>query len=424
MRGMGNALAWPKRWFELGPVENRRLLSMEGLRGVAVLLVFGVHYAALFQVWADPDPTTSAAAAAMRQVGHAGVDLFFVLSGYLIYGAAIRGRVGYVPFMRRRIRRIYPTFLLVFVVYLALSLAAPSLSRLPTEPGSLIAYLAANLLLLPGLFPIEPLITVAWSLSFEFAYYLTLPLIVAAAGLRSRTAYQRMAFFTALLVLYLASCLVVPVLPARLAMFVGGIIMYDVLGLARSRSDTGAASRPVLVAPVVVGCAVLVVIGSWIGASPDPTVKISPASDVIRVACLVVAFGVLSGLAFLPGSAIGRPLSWAPLRWLGNMSYSFYLIHGLVTNVLARILTAKLPQGGSVLLFWGFLPVSLAVASAVSAGLFMLVERPFSLDGRGLISPAALRRTGAVWARSTSVGSVLPHGAAPSEALAQPAAPR
>jgi exopolysaccharide production protein ExoZ len=67
------------RWFELGPVGAERLLPMEGLRGLAVLLVFFVHYGAQFGHAFGVAPP--AIGAALQLLGNAGVDLFFVLRG-------------------------------------------------------------------------------------------------------------------------------------------------------------------------------------------------------------------------------------------------------------------------------------------------------------------------------------------------------
>jgi peptidoglycan/LPS O-acetylase OafA/YrhL len=68
------------RLFELEG-QGDRLLSMEGLRGLAVTLVFFVHYEALFGGWISPGTALAGAVSFFGTVGHAGVDLFFVLSG-------------------------------------------------------------------------------------------------------------------------------------------------------------------------------------------------------------------------------------------------------------------------------------------------------------------------------------------------------
>src|SRR5436190_1360053 len=94
------------RWFELGPAEADRLLPMEGLRGLAVTLVFFVHFGAqLGQTLGVPLP---ALGAALQQLGHAGVDLFFILSGTLIYGALLRRPRPFLGFLARRVQRLYP----------------------------------------------------------------------------------------------------------------------------------------------------------------------------------------------------------------------------------------------------------------------------------------------------------------------------
>jgi len=69
----------------------------------------------------------------LENIGHSGVDLFFVLSGYLIYGALIRKKVSYLSFFRRSVERIYPTFLCVFAIYLVLSILFPEENKIPAR---------------------------------------------------------------------------------------------------------------------------------------------------------------------------------------------------------------------------------------------------------------------------------------------------
>ncbi|MEO8036829.1 MAG: acyltransferase, partial [Acidobacteriota bacterium] len=169
--------AWLSQLLEVSHSGHRALRSMEGLRGFAVFLVFLVHYVTLTAPWVDAASRTSVAGAVLRNVGNSGVDLFFVLSGYLIYGNLIRKGRPFLAYARRRIQRIYPTFLAVFVLYLLLSFVFSGQSKLPHGTIAASGYVLANLLLLPGLLPIEPLITVAWSLSYEVFYYLSAPLL-------------------------------------------------------------------------------------------------------------------------------------------------------------------------------------------------------------------------------------------------------
>ena len=192
-------MEWLAKRFELlrgGSVQNVR--PMEGLRGFAVFLVFIVHYTAMVRPWFAENSTLLVFADAMHVIGNSGVDLFFVLSGYLIYGSLISRPQRFFSYMSRRIKRIYPAFVAVFAIYVILSFVLPAQSRIPSPASAGMIYLTQNLLLLPGLFPIEPMITVAWSLSYEMFYYFAIPLVIALFRLRSRGTVWRVAFFVTL----------------------------------------------------------------------------------------------------------------------------------------------------------------------------------------------------------------------------------
>ena len=166
------------------PSKGRRIPAMEGIRGVAVVLVFLVHFD---QLIASLLPNGSISRNVLHwagEMGHSGVDLFFFLSGYLIYGLIRSGKKSVPDFLARRVQRIYPTFFVILAGYVAYMLLAPSQSKIPHSFGAAILYLAANALLLPGLFAITPLITVAWSLSYEVFYYAALPALYVVARMR------------------------------------------------------------------------------------------------------------------------------------------------------------------------------------------------------------------------------------------------
>ena len=123
-------MAWLTQLLEIPHSGHRTLRPMEGLRGFAVFLVFLVHYVTLSAPWVDSASVTAAVAGILRNVGNAGVDLFFVLSGYLIYSNLIEKPRAFRTYLRRRVERIYPTFLAVLSLLL-LSFAFPAHSKLP-----------------------------------------------------------------------------------------------------------------------------------------------------------------------------------------------------------------------------------------------------------------------------------------------------
>lgn len=182
-----------KEKLELDHGGHSPLLSMEGLRGIAVFLVFLVHYSTLIEPWVAGGATFLSSL--IHGLGNIGVDLFFVLSGYLIYGTIInKEKFNAFTYARRRLQRIYPTFLVVLIVYLIASFLFPSESKLPNDFGPMLIYIIQNALLLPGLFDIKPIITVAWSLSYEVFYYITIPVLVSLLRLKTWRVNQRSFF--------------------------------------------------------------------------------------------------------------------------------------------------------------------------------------------------------------------------------------
>ena len=117
-------------------------------------------------------------------------------------------------------------FLIVFVAYIALSFAFPNESKLPQAPLEMVVYILQNLLLLPGLFDIEPIITVAWSLSYEVFYYLLTPIIIYALKLKSWRVNYRLWLCGSLAVV---GMVVLPLVdgPIRLVMFIAGILLFE-----------------------------------------------------------------------------------------------------------------------------------------------------------------------------------------------------
>jgi len=313
----------------------------------------------------------------LEKVGHTGVDLFFVLSGYLIYGAILKHRGGYAPFMRRRIRRIYPTFAVMFAIYLALSAFLPGESKLPPGRGAAALYVLENALLLPGMLPITPIITVAWSLSYEVFYYAFIPLLVGLFALRRWNPGPRVLFFLAIAAAFAVYCFLGGQ-HVRLLLFVSGILVYEasqsqaILKISRGRGAQAVA----LVALAIflpVSFEVLTLDASWLPSALGGRYR-------LQACWLFAALFTVVLVAFVAEGPVRSIFSVAPLRWLGNMSYSYYLMHGLTLKALGLLIARALPSwhpGPAV--HWAFMPVALAATMVTSAVLFCEVEKRFSL---------------------------------------------
>lgn len=357
-----------KARFELaraGASSNVR--TMEGLRGFAVSLVFLVHYITLIEPWVRHSAPLFAVCETLRSMGNTGVDLFFVLSGYLIYGSYISREQRFIPFIKRRIVRIYPAFIAVFVLYIAICATFPSENKIPTPllwDG--VIYLAQNFLLLPGLFPVgEPMITVAWSLSYEMFYYLVIPLLIGLFHLRSKRRAWRIGFFMIIataLVAYSAAYTG----PVRLVMFISGIVLYELTSGEAAFSPSSSVGFGAL----IIGLATTLLPMEGSGAY------------AVKISILFVAFLLLCASCFAPKNrAINRVFSFTPLRWLGNMSYSYYLLHGLSLKAAFLLLPHVLTENNAhpAVIFWGLLPVFFIITLVPTTALFLCVERVYSL---------------------------------------------
>ncbi|HEX8498885.1 MAG TPA: acyltransferase family protein, partial [Actinomycetales bacterium] len=329
--------------------------------------------------------------------GFLGVDLFFVLSGYLITGLLVRehrrtGGIDLVAFWGRRLRRLLPALLLVLVAVCAATWwAAPPETWAARRADVLwaLAYLANwhfvgvgedYFASYTGASPLRH----TWSLSIEEQFYLVWPLVVAGV-LRSSARHGRRALVvvSAGLVLVSATAMALAFAPGavsrayygtdgRVQQLLVGAVLALLLGRAAAvPSGTLRAVRVgVPVCLVVVGAALVVASDS------APTYYRGGALAFAVVVALVVA-----GIELDPAGPAARALSWAPAAALGRVSYGVYLWHWPVLVLM------PVPQND-------FLASALrvAVTLALSAASYRYVERPVML-GRVPRLGLAPRRT-------------------------------
>jgi exopolysaccharide production protein ExoZ len=369
--------------------EQRRLIPMEGLRGLAVLLVFFVHFHALFGGYAITHPVFESLSRLGGSIGNTGVDLFFVLSGSLIYGGLFRRKVSYFKFIRRRLERIYPAFLAVFLLYLLLSAFFRDENKIhgPLLYASL--YVIANALLLPGIFAITPIITVAWSLSYEFFFYLVIPVIVTIARMRTWKRAGRVAFFIGVWLCYLLYSFSVSRSHVRLLMFIAGILLYEAMDSVWLKDKLKRKGELFAIFTFIASLAFVYLYDAhprllgWLPgftAGKNDLPGIGSFQGPYKVIVLSISCVMLSFYSFEFDGLLKAFFSWNPLRCLGNMSYSYYLIHGLALHAVAIIAHSFVPEDhASLPLFLLALPLGFAITLLASSCLFLLVEKPFSL---------------------------------------------
>ncbi|MBN7136895.1 hypothetical protein A7A76_19325 [Lysobacter enzymogenes] len=280
--------------------------DIEGLRGIAIALVVLAH-----------------AGVPGFGGGFIGVDVFFVISGYLITGQLLgelqaRARIDFWAFFERRLRRLAPAMLAMLAATVALaSLLLPGFALDgQLQAAGWAAVWLSNIHFMGADFgyfesgAAENLFLHTWSLGVEEQFYLLWPAAIALAwkaGLRSWK------YFAGVAVLGFAVCLAVgrwdPMaayysMPTRLWQLAAGACVYVYAG------PQGSGRRVV----AWLGAALLVVGLCLIG----------PDSAYPGVSAVLPTLG--AGLLLLGGREAAA-LQWRPLRFLGRVSYGWYLWH-------------------------------------------------------------------------------------------------
>jgi peptidoglycan/LPS O-acetylase OafA/YrhL len=362
------------------------------LRGVAALWVLSYHL--WFMCGANP---LFLGFDNVYRAGLQGVDLFFVLSGFVIawpYVTRGQSRLTWaqaLDFYRRRFFRITPVYYLSIVA--AVALGAYGLLHASTDP----AIVALHFLYLENFRPdaVAAIRAVYWTLPVEMYFYLLFPLILpcvpvkrpllfAAVGLAIAIGYR---FFT----LWIGKHGVwlswsAGNLPGRIDQFAFGIAAACAVAtsLARGRG----VPRHAVVASMLAALAM----AAWIARSaPDPGTwrwSLGPSIAGAFIALMLYAVGVRYGA--LPGREVRKPLpgaSW--LYAIGLASLSLYIWHTFFID-LAVAAASNWELGGTQ-------RRNLILGSGVAAILFSLVtyraiEKPF-IDG----SKARSKRDAAEW---------------------------
>lgn len=340
-----------------------RYAPMEGLRAYAALLIFAVHYfdafARLFlgvdlnELRLASAPTAASALSYYLFASHYGVDLFFVLSGFLICRMVGSARFGYGRFLLRRVTRIYPAFLLALLVWAWVRIGVQGWY------GFDALQFAGNLLFLnavPAL-GIAPYAAVTWSLFHEFLFYLTFPLVMLiAGGGRPRPLQVALAGMLSVAVLY-------PLL-GEFALRFGMLFVGALIACAddeRLRRLAAALPLPLVLVAYLGSTLYFAQVLSY--ATFIPLFAVTAAMFVVKV-----MFG--SGL-------LTRFFASTPLRYLGNVSYSFYLIHPLAVEMVMVPAAPGLAQLGPLGALALTLPLSLLLAVLLATLVFLLMERPY-----------------------------------------------
>jgi peptidoglycan/LPS O-acetylase OafA/YrhL len=365
-----------------------RQSALDGMRGVAALVVFGIH----LWIYQLPNSMTlrrdSWATTALFE-GRVAFVMFFVLSGYLLYRAFARAalgrgdRVSTRGYLVRRAARVVPAYYTALAgSLLLLTLAgAGAPGRRSVSGGELPLFFVFGQNYSPD--TLLRLNAATWTLAVEVAFYLMLPLFGLLA-FRLRSARAQVVLLAGLVAAGLGWNLVDYLLgwgpvaghspPAFLTYFACGMLVALAVECSRVRGFALSGRQSGL---LVVGAAALLVSNGLWHALDRSTNEF--AMEVFADLAAAVAFGAIIASIVMGTGAGLRWLAWRPLAWIGTITYGLYLWH-IPVIVWAR--GAGLLPGGALSAL-----VALPIAIALGAASWYLLEQPL------MNRAARLRRT-------------------------------
>jgi exopolysaccharide production protein ExoZ len=366
---------------ELAPqMERPRMMNLQVLRGIAALMVFFHHF--------TPYLAKLYPSAKLLGFGASGVDIFFVLSGFIMVSTTQRGNGSGFEFIWNRFSRVAPLYWGVTMVMVALYMIGfKPVGLINLDPS----YIVKSILFIPFVRSdkLEPIVAPGWTLNYEMFFY-----ALFAVGLFLISGKKRYWALIATIFLISLSGMLDIFDDFYLHYYANPIILDFAFGMligiffSRDRSDFDVNSSLVASVILVVFAVGIIVTVEIIALSGGPRLEYirgaRPMTWGIAGAALVFAASLLDRIGLSARSGF--------LAEIGNASFSLYLIHSLVLHATSKIAERMALNGVSYvgLVF----VVGLSLTLFISFMLFRYFEVP---------SNKLLRRMLPVRERSVSV---------------------
>lgn len=301
---------------------NKQILSIQYLRGLAALTVVGAH------------------AGAFGLLGQAGVDVFFVISGFIMW-TITSGKQDIYSFLKHRVLRIVPLYWIATVL-MGLHQKAP------------LIWIVKSMLFIPFFDEFDeiwPVVVQGWTLNYEVFFYLLVAISLLFVGT------QRLAFiFGSILIL---SCVGAAgrFSDPLLATYTNPLLLEFCFGIILAETRFRFHPANVLLGMML---GLLATVLFWL----SPTDRLP---GLLRFAVWGVPSALLVASALL-FEAAGWVRRVAPLLVLGDASYAIYLFHTFIVKTVLKLLSGMFPIFGMIAV--------LACASVLGIVIAFLVEKP------------------------------------------------
>ncbi|MFD8542459.1 acyltransferase family protein [Streptomyces sp. NPDC059649] len=321
-----------------------RLYVLDGLRFMAALMVLGYHYLTLRDGWGNDPQAFSPELYRISQFGWLGVEVFFLISGFVICMSAWGRTLG--DFVKSRVSRLYPAY------WVAVLLTASVLTLWPrVRSADSLETVLTNLTMLQQGVGVSDLDDVYWSLFVELKFYLLFALVV-----HKGVTYRRCVLFCGLwtvagVVAYKAdtSFLSVWAIAPYSPYFIAGIAFYLMHRFRPTMLLWAIVAVEFLLAQHYVKGRVVMNLGDKAATAHDWPARIGVLLAFLLMAA--IALGLFDGVR------------WRWLSRAGSLTYPLYLLHMYIGFTLIALLRSHLP---APLLLMSIITLMLVLSYAVN----------------------------------------------------------
>lgn len=327
-----------------------RSSPLDALRGILATSVVFHHFFITYQwkvsgAWIRPQSDI------LNNMGGVPVSLFFMITGFLFFGKVYKKSPDFLMILKSRIFRVFPLY--VFLVFLVFLISFAEAGFFLVDGGKLIKELSKWALFKGGAlngFSDAKLVVagVPWTLRYEWFFYLSLPILAVAVNGKTSGWYL---LGSVLMVFMLFSGLKLELLFLFSFGFAPVVIKREfpsVFGVVRGGFFACA-------------CMVLVFFAMML-----------ETYSVVQMIVLGVAFLIVS-----LGNDVFGVLRSSGLKFLGEISYSIYLLHGLVLYVMFSMADVFDFERWSLLAYEALFPGVLLIVVLVSLCTYRVIEKPF-----------------------------------------------